>query len=33
VAAVRRLVFDRLTPDQVAQLRELAGAVAEALPD
>jgi DNA-binding MarR family transcriptional regulator len=31
VAEVRRLVFDRLTPEQVAQLRELATAVGDAL--
>jgi DNA-binding MarR family transcriptional regulator len=33
VAEVRRLVFDRLTAEQVAALRELATAVSEALPD
>lgn len=31
VAEVRRLVFDRLTPEQVAQLRDLTTAVADAL--
>jgi DNA-binding MarR family transcriptional regulator len=33
VAEVRRLVFDRLGPEQVDQLRSVATAVAEALPD
>jgi DNA-binding MarR family transcriptional regulator len=33
VAEVRRLVFDQLTPEQVAQLRDLATAVSGALPD
>ena len=33
VAEVRRLVFDPLTPDQVAQLRALATEVSAALPD
>jgi DNA-binding MarR family transcriptional regulator len=33
VAEVRRLVFDRLTAEQVRALRELATAVSEALPD
>jgi DNA-binding MarR family transcriptional regulator len=32
VAEVRRLVFDRLSPEQVAQLRGLATAVSAALP-
>jgi DNA-binding MarR family transcriptional regulator len=31
VAEVRRLVFDRLTPEQVTQLRDLATTVANAL--
>ena len=33
VTEVRRRVFDRLTPGQVAQLRVLAAAMSEALPD
>jgi len=33
VAEVRRLVFDRLSPEQVAQLRDLAATLAAALPD
>jgi DNA-binding MarR family transcriptional regulator len=33
VAEVRRLVFDRLTPEQVAQLRALATEMSAALPD
>jgi DNA-binding MarR family transcriptional regulator len=33
VAEVRRLVFDRLTPEQVDQLRLVASAVGKALPD
>ena len=33
VAEVHRLVFDRLTPEQVAQLRTLASTIAAALPD
>jgi DNA-binding MarR family transcriptional regulator len=32
VAEVRRLVYDRLTTDQVAQLRTLASVIADALP-
>jgi DNA-binding MarR family transcriptional regulator len=33
VAEVRRLVFDRLTPEQVARLRDLATVVSDALPE